>query len=88
MPVIAAKKELNGAQRLILGVRPEDVSLEGGQHAASIELVEDMGPAKVAVVSWGGERVHILLDKHSPKRPKDKVFPCVNPERVVLWPTD
>ena len=87
LPLIAARKELNGAQRLILGVRPEDVSLEGGEHPASVELIEDMGPTKVAVVSWGGERVHALLDKHAPQRPKDQVFPRIDPARVVLWPT-
>jgi multiple sugar transport system ATP-binding protein len=87
MPLMAARPELNGAQRLILGVRPEDVSLEGGEHPASVELVEDTGPAKVAVVTWGGERVHALLDKHAPQRPKDRVFPRIDPARVVLWPT-
>jgi hypothetical protein len=67
---------------------PEDISLEGGDLAASVELVEDMGPAKVAVVSWGGERLHALLDKHATPKPKDEVFPRIDPERVMLWPSD
>jgi multiple sugar transport system ATP-binding protein len=88
LPIVAAPPTSNGKQRMIAGVRPEDISLEGGRLAASIELVEDMGPAKVAVVSWGGERLHALLDKHASQRPKDQVFPRINPERVVLWPSE
>jgi multiple sugar transport system ATP-binding protein len=88
LPIVTAPPTSNGKQRMIAGVRPEDISLEGGRLAASIELVEDMGPAKVAVVSWGGERLHALLDKHASQRPKDQVFPRINPERVVLWPSE
>jgi multiple sugar transport system ATP-binding protein len=87
LPVVPAPPTANG-RRMIAGVRPEDISLEGGKLAASVELVEDMGPAKVAVVSWGGERLHALLDKHAAPKPKDQVFPRIDPERVMLWPSD
>jgi multiple sugar transport system ATP-binding protein len=87
LPLVAAPPTANG-RRMIAGVRPEDISLEGGSVAALIELVEDMGPAKVAVLSWGGERLHALLDKNASQKPKDQVFPRINPERVVLWPSD
>jgi ABC-type sugar transport system ATPase subunit len=73
---------------MLLGVRPEDILLEGGDHQASIELVEDTGPAKVAVVSWGGERLHVLIDKHATHKPKDRIFPRVKPDRVVFWPAE
>jgi multiple sugar transport system ATP-binding protein len=88
LPLLAVPPGQNGAARMIAGVRPEDISLEGGNVAASVELVEDMGPAKVAVVSWAGERLHALLDKHASQKPKDQVFPRINPERVVLWPSE
>jgi ABC-type sugar transport system ATPase subunit len=87
VPLLAVPPGHNGS-RMTLGVRPEDIALEGGAHAASIELVEDTGPAKVAVVVWGGQRVHVLIDKHAPLKPKDQVFPRLRAERVVLWPAE
>jgi multiple sugar transport system ATP-binding protein len=87
-PLVPVPKSHNGAKRMLLGVRPEDISLEGGAHHASIELIEDTGPAKVAIVSWGGERLHVLIDKHATHKPKDQIFPRVNPSRVVFWPPE
>jgi multiple sugar transport system ATP-binding protein len=77
-----------GAKRMLLGVRPEDVVLEGGNHPASVDLVEDTGPAKVAVISWGNERLHVLVDKHARHKPGDRIFPRLNPDRVILWPLE
>jgi multiple sugar transport system ATP-binding protein len=87
LPLFVAPPSANG-RRMLVGIRPEDIALEGGNLPASVELVEDMGPAKVAVVSWGGERLHALLDKHASPRPNDRVFPRIDPERVVLWPSE
>jgi hypothetical protein len=42
----------------------------------------------VAVVSWGGERLHVLIDKHATHKPKDQIFPRVKPDRVVFWPAE
>ena len=70
---------------MTIGVRPEDVILDGGKEPASIELVEDTGPAKVAVISWGGERVHVLMNKHATHKVGDRIFPRLDPERVVWW---
>jgi len=78
----------NGQKKMVLGVRPEDIALEGGEQAATIELVEDTGPAKVAVLSWGGERVHVLMDKHATHKVQDQIFPRLDPARVVLWPAE
>jgi multiple sugar transport system ATP-binding protein len=77
-----------GAKRMLLGVRPEDVALEGGNHPASVDLVEDTGPAKVAVITWGSERLHVLVDKHARHKPGDRIFPSLNPDRVILWPLE
>jgi len=72
--------------RAVLGIRPEDIALEGGEHEASIDLVEDMGPTKVVVLSWGGERMHVLVGKNARPKPNDRVFPRVDPARVIVWP--
>jgi multiple sugar transport system ATP-binding protein len=76
------------ALRATVGIRPEDVRLEGGAHAARVELVENTGPAQVAVLAWGGERVHALVDKHARCRVGDSVFPTFEPSRMILWPRD
>ncbi len=72
--------------RAVLGIRPEDIALTGGEHEGSIDLVEDMGPAKVVVLSWGGERMHALVGKEARPKPKDRVFPRLDPARVIVWP--
>ena len=88
VPLLAVPARSRGTKRMVLGVRPEDVALDGGVRPGSIELVEDTGPAKVAVISWGGERLHVLMSKHATQKPGDQVFPQLDPERVVFWPSD
>jgi multiple sugar transport system ATP-binding protein len=86
--LLAAPSGGDGARRMLLGVRPEDVALEGGDQAASVDLVEDTGPVKVAVISWGGERLHVLVDKHASYQPGDRIFPRLDPDRIILWPRE
>jgi multiple sugar transport system ATP-binding protein len=86
--LLSAPSDGSAPTRMLLGVRPEDIALEGGEHAASVDLVEDTGPAKIALISWGGERLHVLMGKHASQKPGDRVFPRLNPDRVVLWPAD
>jgi multiple sugar transport system ATP-binding protein len=71
---------------LVLGVRPEDIALEGGSHPGTVELLENMGPAKIAVVAWAGEHVHVLVPKSAPLKQGDRVYPRFDPDRAVLWP--
>lgn len=73
---------------LTLGIRPEDIRLAGGQYPATVELLENTGPARVAVLSWGGERVHALLDKASPVKQGDTVFPDFDFARASVWSSE
>ena len=71
-----------------LGVRPEDITLEPtGESAATVELVENTGPAQIAVFSWGGERWHALVAKGAALRVGDTVFPRLDLARAALWPS-
>jgi ABC-type sugar transport system ATPase subunit len=72
---------------LTLGVRPEDIRLEGGEHAAHVEVVENTGPAKIAILSWNGERLHVLLEKGARVRPGDTVYPRFDLTRATVWPS-
>jgi multiple sugar transport system ATP-binding protein len=76
------------AARVMLGIRPEDIELAGGQHAGTVELVENTGPAQVAVFTWGGERFHALVAKGTPLKAGDTVFPRINPARATLWDSE
>ncbi len=88
LPLAPVPAGHNGATHMLLGVRPEHVSLEGGNQPATIELVEDTGPAKVAAIRWGGERMQVLIDKNATHRPGDRVFPRLDPARVLFWPSN
>jgi ABC-type sugar transport system ATPase subunit len=68
-----------------IGVRPEDLSLTGGTVAGTVRVVEDLGPARLAVVDWAGLRCHALVDKRSPIAAGDRVAPSFRAERAVVW---
>jgi len=53
------------------------------EHGVSVELVENTGPAQVAVFTWGGERVHALVEKGAPLKVGDTVFPHVESGPMV-----
>ncbi|HEX9295737.1 MAG TPA: ABC transporter ATP-binding protein [Polyangiaceae bacterium] len=88
LPLLAVPVSHKVATGMLLGVRPEHVSLQGGEHPATIELVEDTGPAKVAAIWWGGERLHVLMEKNATGRPGDRVFPQLDPARVLFWASE
>lgn len=72
---------------IILGVRPEHIQLEAsGESAARVELVENTGPAQVAVFTWGGERLHALVAKGVPLHVGATVFPRLDLARASIWP--
>ena len=74
--------------RITLGVRPEAILLAGGPHAVTVDLVENTGPAQVAVFSWGGERVHALLGKGVSLKVGDAAFPQIQSDAFSIWPHD
>jgi len=87
LPLMGRRAE-HPASRMTLGVRPEDIQLEGGQHAGTLELVENTGPAQVAVFTWGGERLHALVEKGAQLKVGTQVFPRIDLDRAMFWPTE
>ena len=69
----------------LLGVRPEDISPEGGPLAARIRLVEDTGPQWILLVDWGGIALHLLVGKGRPFAPGDEIWPCIDQVKAVVW---
>ena len=81
--------ESESAQRMILGVRPEDVALDGssGGEWAKVLIVEELGAMSVILIDWHGQRWHVIAPKPCSIVPGDTVYPTVNAERVRMWPT-
>jgi multiple sugar transport system ATP-binding protein len=70
----------------IVGVRPEDIAVTGGDREASVKVVEDLGPVLVLLVDWLGQEIRIVGDKSTRARPGDRIFPQIDLSRVVVWP--
>jgi len=71
--------------RALLGIRPEHVKLDGGTRAGKVLFVEDVGHARILVVDWAGERIHILTDRAAELKPGDTLHPSVDAERLITW---
>jgi multiple sugar transport system ATP-binding protein len=82
-PIVEASA--GARDRATIGFRPEHVAVEGGSVEGTIEVVEDLGPARVLVVAWAGLRLHLLAPRSLAARPGDRIRPRVEPERIVVW---
>lgn len=69
-----------------IGVRPEDIDLYGGDAAATVKVVENMGCAKILLADWQGHDVHIIAPKATDLGPGDTIHPAIRPETAVIWP--
>jgi multiple sugar transport system ATP-binding protein len=73
-------------ERARLGFRPELVAPEGGANEALVEVVEDVGPARVLLLRWAGEEVHLLVARDRAVRPGDRIRPRIDPALAIVWP--
>jgi len=80
--------EPGSPEGMLLGVRPEDISSEGGSQPGRIRVVEDVGPNWILLVDWVGREIHIVVDKERDFCPGDEIFPKIDLERVVMWKWD
>lgn len=83
IPIATAKETFDTAT---VGIRPENISTDGGQIKAQVEVVEDMGPATILLANWAGEHIHILVSGKSNHKPGDKIHPYISPTNVLVWP--
>jgi multiple sugar transport system ATP-binding protein len=81
------RAEASGPGERLLGVRPENVALLGGEAAseAVVRIVEHTGPTTTLLVDWLGSRVHIVVPRRAAVRPGDRVHPRVDPARAVVF---
>lgn len=68
-----------------IGFRAQHVEPEGGETEGTIEVVEDLGVARMLLVRWAGQRVHVLVGREQPARQGDHVRLLIPRERVVVW---
>ena len=85
-PVDRVRGADEAGDQALLGVRPENITSEGGPHPGKVRVVENTGPVKVLLVDVGGCALHVLVPASDPTRPGDEVRPKVDPEHAVLWP--
>jgi multiple sugar transport system ATP-binding protein len=83
-PVMPATSDFS-ADEALLGVRPEDVRLDGGEHDGTARVVEYMGPTTTLLVRWAGSDVHIVTRGQSQVRPFDTVRPRIDAARAILF---
>lgn len=76
----------NAPQKATLGIRPEAIELTGGTLPATVEIVEDLGPATLLLADWAGEQIHILSSDDPPPKVGATIYPKIDLERVNIWP--
>lgn len=84
IPLIIAQP--NSPNQATLGIRPEAISLDGGEIPAKIDVVEDMGPATILLVNWANSHIHILVSGPSAHKAGDTIYPKLSEDRVIIWP--
>jgi multiple sugar transport system ATP-binding protein len=86
-----------GAGERLLGIRPEDVALDGpeteGHRAAGpldgvVEIVEYIGPTTTVLCAWAGTHVHVVVPRRGTFRPGDRVRPRIDATRAVFFDVD
>ncbi|MFC1452835.1 hypothetical protein ACFLSJ_05765 [Verrucomicrobiota bacterium] len=83
LPLMEAEGEAGG--EAVAGVRPEDIRAAGGDRPAKVRVVEETGAARILLIGWAGQDVHILSGRDARVKAGDTVFPSVDADRVVLW---
>ncbi len=80
---------VGGEQRVIVGVRPEYVTLStqprDGAFAGTVSIVEHLGTASLVTVEAGGELVGATVPEEDEPAPGSAVWLTPNPGRVLFY---
>lgn len=76
----------NAPPKVTLGIRPENISPEGGEISATVAVIEDLGPSTILLVQWAGKNIRILVSGEPRWQPGDQIYPQIDPERMMVWP--
>jgi ABC-type sugar transport system ATPase subunit len=68
-----------------IGFRPEHAAPDGGPFEAAVEVIEDLGPARVLVLRRGETKMRLLVDRSWQAPPGTILRPRVAREHVLEW---
>jgi multiple sugar transport system ATP-binding protein len=71
-----------------IGVRPENIALEGGRYPATVEGVENIGAVRIVLVCWAGRDVRIMTSSSTKIACGDQIYPKIDATRIVIWKTE
>jgi multiple sugar transport system ATP-binding protein len=79
--------EGTGSAERVLGVRPEDIELDGVEPSPEgvVRVVEYIGPTTTLLLDWAGEHVHVVVQRRATLRPGDRVRPRIVAARALLF---
>jgi multiple sugar transport system ATP-binding protein len=83
IPLVPAEGDAASAT---IGVRPEDLALSGGADEAVVRVVEDLGPVRLAVLDWAGQRCHAVVGPERAVAVGERVAPSIRPGAALVWP--
>ncbi len=69
-----------------LGIRPENISTQGGETPGTVRVVEEIGPARILLVDIAGTHLHILTDRSENHAPGDTILPSFDSDQLLVWP--
>ena len=52
--------------------------------SATVEVVEDTGPARILLARWGSMKLHLLARRDLEARPGDELRPKIDASRIVV----
>jgi multiple sugar transport system ATP-binding protein len=85
-PLLRDPAPVSEGAAAILGIRPEHVDPDGGEHAATVVVVEDAGPHRVLLLHFAGADLHVLVRRDFPIERGATLRPRIQPARALLWP--
>ena len=87
MPFPSLKNQLRPGQRVVLGIRPQDLSLsDAGSVSGRVWVVELVGSEKLVDVEVGEKRrIVVQVRADAPVREEDAVCIHVDPDRAQLF---
>jgi multiple sugar transport system ATP-binding protein len=74
-----------GHDTCVVGVRPENITVEGGEFPAVVKVVQHMGPETVLLVDWLGQELHLTAPATLEIAPGVLIHPRLDPEKIMRW---
>lgn len=76
----------DGPEHATVGVRPEDIAIDGGTVEASVRVVERTGPTLQLLCEIRGVEFHVLVPPDLPLVPGQVIRPRARDGAAIAWP--